>query len=129
MPGGHAPMTDLADDARLGVLLADADGRGQVVAALCHGVAGLLSATKEDGAFVFAGRSLTGFTDEEENQGELGDQAPWPVESRLAERGAGVRTGAAWCDTVIVDGNLITGQNPQSSVTTAKQVLTALPDA
>ncbi len=56
--------------------LAEADHRGQVIAALCHGVAGLLSATKEDGTFVFAGRSLTGFTDEEEKQGGLGDQAP-----------------------------------------------------
>ncbi|MFE0549004.1 type 1 glutamine amidotransferase domain-containing protein [Streptomyces pilosus] len=129
LPGGHAPMTDLADDSRLGALLADADSRGQVVAALCHGVAGLLSATKEDGSFLFAGRSLTGFTDEEENQGGLGDQAPWLVESRLTERGADVKTGPAWSDTVIVDGNLITGQNPQSSVTTAKQVLAALPDA
>jgi len=126
LPGGHAPMTDLADDARLGALLADADARGQVVAALCHGVAGLLSATKADGTFVFAGRSLTGFSDEEENQGGLGDQAPWLVETRLAERGADVKTGAAWSDTVIVDGNLVTGQNPQSSVTTAKQVLAAL---
>ncbi|CAM5642079.1 dimethylallyltransferase [Streptomyces pilosus] len=129
LPGGHAPMTDLADDSRLGALLADADSRGQVIAALCHGVAGLLSATKEDGSFLFAGRSLTGFTDEEENQGGLGDQAPWLVESRLTERGADVKTGPAWSDTVIVDGNLITGQNPQSSVTTAKQVLAALPDA
>ncbi|MFC9890259.1 type 1 glutamine amidotransferase domain-containing protein [Streptomyces pilosus] len=129
LPGGHAPMTDLADDSHLGALLADADSRGQVIAALCHGVAGLLSATKEDGSFLFAGRSLTGFTDEEENQGGLGDQAPWLVESRLAERGADVKTGPAWSDTVISDGNLITGQNPQSSVTTAKQVLAALPDA
>lgn len=84
---------------------------------------------KEDGTFVFAGRSLTGFTDEEENQGGLGDQAPWLVEGRLAERGAVVKPGAAWSDTVIVDGDLITGQNPQSGVTTAKQVLAALPDA
>lgn len=62
-------------------------------------------------------------------QGGPGDQAPWLVESRLAERGADVGTGAPWTDTVIVDGNLTTGQNPQSSVTTAKQVLAALPDA
>jgi putative intracellular protease/amidase len=129
LPGGHAPMTDLADNAGLGALLADADDRGQVIAALCHGVAGLLSATNADGAFTFAGRSLTVFTDEEEKQGGLGDRSPWLVESRLAERGADVRTGSPWSDTVIVDGNLITGQNPQSSVTTAKQVLAALADA
>ncbi|MER7831739.1 type 1 glutamine amidotransferase domain-containing protein [Streptomyces sp. NPDC095602] len=126
LPGGHAPMADLADDARLGALLADADASGRVIAALCHGVAGLLSATRTDGAFLFAGRGLTGFTDEEEKQGGLGERTPWFLESRLAERGADVKTGAPWSDTVIVDGNLITGQNPQSSVTTAQQVVAAL---
>ncbi|KDN88184.1 type 1 glutamine amidotransferase domain-containing protein [Kitasatospora cheerisanensis] len=129
LPGGHAPMTDLAAAPVLGALLSDADSRGATIAALCHGVAGLLSAERADGSFVFAGRSLTGFTDAEEQQGGLGDAAPWLVESRLAERGADLRTGAPWSDTVIVDGNLITGQNPQSSVTTAKQVLAALQEA
>ncbi|MEW1780080.1 type 1 glutamine amidotransferase domain-containing protein [Streptomyces sp. NPDC086777] len=126
LPGGHAPMSDLATSVDLGALLVEADGRGGTVAALCHGVAALLSAERADGTFVFAGRTLTGFTDEEERQGGLGDAAPWLVESRLAERGALLKTGSPWSDTVVVDGNLITGQNPQSSVSAAKQVLTAL---
>ncbi|MEU5612322.1 type 1 glutamine amidotransferase domain-containing protein [Streptomyces sparsogenes] len=129
LPGGHAPMTDLAANPQLGALLADADGRGKTIAALCHGVAALLSAERADGTFVFAGRGLTSFTDDEERQGGLGDAAPWLVETRLAERGADLKTGAPWSDTVIVDGNLITGQNPQSSITTAQQVLAALKDA
>ncbi|MEU0442141.1 type 1 glutamine amidotransferase domain-containing protein [Streptomyces sp. NPDC006186] len=129
LPGGHAPMADLAGDARLGALLADADARGRIVAALCHGVAGLLSATKDDGGFVFAGRGLTVFTDEEERQGGLGDRTPWLVQSRLAERGAVVKPGAPWSDTVVADGNLITGQNPQSSVSTARRVVEALASA
>ncbi|MFC5655823.1 type 1 glutamine amidotransferase domain-containing protein [Streptomyces nogalater] len=126
LPGGHAPMADLADDPALGALLAEADQRGRVVAALCHGVAALLSATTATGTFLFAGRGLTGFTDEEERQGGLGDAVPWLVEDRLVERGAHFKAGAPWSDTVVVDGNLITGQNPQSSVTTAKEVLAAL---
>ncbi|MFK0119528.1 type 1 glutamine amidotransferase domain-containing protein [Streptomyces sp. NPDC090994] len=129
LPGGHAPMTDLADDPALGALLTEADQRGRTVAALCHGVAALLSATDSAGAFLFAGRGLTGFTNEEERQGGLGDAAPWLVEDRLGERGAHVRAGAPWSDTVVVDGNLITGQNPQSSATTAKEVLAALDNA
>ncbi|MFF9580486.1 type 1 glutamine amidotransferase domain-containing protein [Streptomyces achromogenes] len=126
LPGGHAPMADLADDPALGALLAEADQRGRVVAALCHGVAALLSATTATGAFLFAGRGLTGFTDEEERQGGLGDNAPWLIEDRLVERGAHFKAGAPWSDSVVVDGNLITGQNPQSSVTTAREVLAAL---
>jgi putative intracellular protease/amidase len=126
IPGGHAPMADLARDADLGRLLNEADAQGKTVAALCHGVAGLLSASKADGSFTFAGRDLTSFTDEEERQGGLGENTPFFVESRLRERGAVPRTGAAWSNTVVVDGNLITGQNPQSSTATAESVLKAL---
>ncbi|MEU4149206.1 type 1 glutamine amidotransferase domain-containing protein [Streptomyces sp. NPDC026659] len=129
LPGGHAPMADLADDPGLGSLLAGADERGTVIAALCHGVAGLLAAERADGAFVFAGRALTAFTDDEERQGGLGDAAPWLLQTRLAERGAELRTGAPWSDTVVSDGNLITGQNPQSTVSTAERVLAALKEA
>ncbi|MEV8626402.1 type 1 glutamine amidotransferase domain-containing protein [Streptomyces sp. NBC_01268] len=126
VPGGHAPMADLARDADLGRLLNEADSQGKTVAALCHGVAGLLSASKADGSFTFAGRDLTSFTDEEERQGGLGENTPFFVESRLRERGAVPRTGAAWSNTVVVDGNLVTGQNPQSSTATAESVLKAL---
>ncbi|MFK4106852.1 type 1 glutamine amidotransferase domain-containing protein [Streptomyces sp. NPDC019531] len=126
IPGGHAPMADLVHDADLGRLLNEADARGTTVAALCHGVSGLLSATKEDGGFTFAGRNLTSFTDEEENQGGLGQNSPFFVEDRLRDKGAVVQTGAAWSNTVVVDGNLITGQNPQSSTGTAEAVLKAL---
>ncbi|MCX4904373.1 type 1 glutamine amidotransferase domain-containing protein [Streptomyces sp. NBC_00878] len=126
IPGGHAPMADLAQDADLGRLLNAANARGTTVAALCHGGAALLSATTEDGGFTFAGRNLTAFTDEEENQGGLGENSPFFVEDRLREKGAVLRTGAAWSNTVVVDGNLITGQNPQSSTGTAEAVLKAL---
>ncbi|GAA2434329.1 type 1 glutamine amidotransferase domain-containing protein [Streptomyces macrosporus] len=129
VPGGHGPMEDLAHDADLGRLLADADRRGKVVAALCHGPAALLSARGEDGGFLFAGRSMTAFTDAEERQGGLGDAAPYLLESRLRERGAVIEAGPAWTSRVVVDGNLVTGQNPQSTVDTAKRVLAALETA
>ncbi|MFE9021041.1 type 1 glutamine amidotransferase domain-containing protein [Streptomyces sp. NPDC007808] len=126
IPGGHAPMADLAEDAELGRLLNEADAQDRTVAALCHGVAALLSATRADGGFTFAGRALTSFTDEEERQGGLGENTPYFVESRLRERGAVLDTGAAWSSKVVRDGNLITGQNPQSSKDTAEKVLKAL---
>ncbi|MFD7406231.1 type 1 glutamine amidotransferase domain-containing protein [Streptomyces sp. NPDC059866] len=128
IPGGHAPMADLATDADLGRLLDEADASGRTVAALCHGVAALLSAGRPDGGFTFAGRTLTSFTDEEERQGGLGDNTPYYVESRLRERGAVVEAGPAWSNTVVQDGNLITGQNPQSSKATAEAVLKTLAD-
>jgi len=123
IPGGHAPMADLAQDTDLGRLLVEADTQGKTVAALCHGVAGLLSAVTTDGGFTFADRGLTSFTDEEERQGGLGENTPFFIESRLREQGAVLQTGPAWSNTVVVDGNLITGQNPQSSTATAEAVL------
>lgn len=126
VPGGHGPMADLAVDAHLGELLTEADSNGKVIAVLCHGPAALLSATRPDGTFAFAGRRLTAFTDEEESQGGLGDKSPYLVESRLRELGAVVEPGTAWAEKVVVDRNLISGQNPQSSVATAEQVVQAV---
>ncbi|OMI35841.1 type 1 glutamine amidotransferase domain-containing protein [Streptomyces sparsogenes] len=108
IPGGHAPMADLAHDADLGRLLNEAYAEGTTITALCHGVAALLSATAKDGSFAFAGRTLTSFSDEEERQGGLGENTPFFVESRLRERGAQVTTGAPWSSTVVEDGILIT---------------------
>lgn len=124
LPGGHGPMADLAFDQDLGALLADFHDHGKIVAALCHGPAGLLSAVRADGTFVFAGKEMTVFTDEEERQG--GVNVAYTVESRLAELGARLATGAPWSSTVVVDGGLVTGQNPQSTVATAARVASLL---
>ena len=126
LPGGHGPMADLYKDADLGRLLAAADKAGKVIAPFCHGPAGLLSATDDDGTFVFAGRRLTVFTNEEELGGGTGENTPWLVEDALKEKGAVVENGAAWTSNVVRDGNLITGQNPQSSEDVAKEVIKAL---
>lgn len=124
LPGGHGPMADLASDPALGALLADFHDSGKLVAALCHGPAGLLSAVRADGTFVFAGKEMAVFSDEEERQGGL--DVPYSVAGRLAELGARLKTGAPWSSTVVVDGGLVTGQNPQSTVATAAQVAALL---
>ncbi len=125
-PGGHGPMTDLAFDANVGRVLVAANDAGTIIAPFCHGPAALLSATLPDGSFAFAGRRLTVFTDEEERTGGTGEKTPWWVESRLRERGAVIDSAAPWSDHVVVDGNLITGQNPQSSASVARRVIEAL---
>lgn len=126
LPGGHGPMQDLAFEPDLGRLLLDAADRDAVIGALCHGPAGLLSATRPDGSFAFAGRRLAAFTDAEEAIGGLADRSPYLLQSRLAELGAQVESGAPWSQTVVVDGRLVSGQNPQSSVATAAAVVDAL---
>ena len=94
MPGGHGPMADLYQDADLGRILVDANKAGKIIAPFCHGPAGLLSATDDDGTFAFAGRRLTVFTDEEELNGGTGPNTPWFVEDVLKEKGAIVENGA-----------------------------------
>jgi putative intracellular protease/amidase len=126
MPGGHGPMTDLYKDADLGRLLVAADGAGKIIAPFCHGPAGLLSATLDDGSFAFAGRRLTVFTNDEELNGGTGENTPWLVEDALKDRGAIIENAASWSSNVVRDRNLITGQNPQSSEDVAKEVVSAL---
>jgi putative intracellular protease/amidase len=125
MPGGHGPMTDLYKDADLGRLLVAADGAGKIIAPFCHGPAGLLSATLDDGSFAFAGRRLTVFTNDEELNGGTGENTPWLVEDALKDKGAVIENAASWSSNVVRDRNLITGQNPQSSEEGPKQVVRA----
>jgi putative intracellular protease/amidase len=126
LPGGHGPMADLATDPVVGAALVAADDAGRVVAPFCHGPAALLSATRADGTFAFAGRRLTVFTNEEETSGGLGAGTPWFVADALAERGAVLEPAAPWSSHVVVDGNLVSGQNPQSSDEVAATVLRLL---
>ncbi|MFC0542574.1 type 1 glutamine amidotransferase domain-containing protein [Kutzneria chonburiensis] len=127
IPGGHGPMQDLAvnaDVARvLGALLPD---QTKVVASLCHGPASFFAAGDADGAWLFKGRKLTAFTDEEETQVGLAANAPWLLEERLRGAGAVYSSGPAWGSYVVVDGNLITGQNPASGGEAAEALLKAL---
>lgn len=123
IPGGHAPMEDLPTNTALGAVLTDLWNSGRLVAAICHGPAGLLSANREDGSWLFAGSRLTAFTDEEERQAGLADQAPWLLEDRLRERGAIFEPGAPWQSHVVVDGDLLTGQNPASSKDAASRAI------
>jgi putative intracellular protease/amidase len=57
---------------------------------------------------------MTAFTDAEEHSTGLDANAPWLLEHRLRAGGAEVHSGPAWQPNVVVDGNLITGQNPAS---------------
>jgi putative intracellular protease/amidase len=127
IPGGHGPMQDLAvnpDIAR--VLEAMLPDQSKTVVALCHGLAAFLPAGALDGGWLFRGRRMTSFLDDEERQAKLADQAPWLLETRLRQAGATFEGGPAWSSHVIVDGNLITGQNPASAAAVGEAVLKRL---
>ncbi|WP_375477055.1 type 1 glutamine amidotransferase domain-containing protein [uncultured Jatrophihabitans sp.] len=126
LPGGHGPVVDLHQDANLGRVLVDADTRGAVIGAVCHGPAGLLSAVEPDGSWRFAGRRMAAFTDEEEQLFGTAELAPWLLASRLRQRGAMLTDGAAYQAHIERDGNLFTGQNPASSGPMAEAIVAAL---
>lgn len=125
-PGGHGPMEDLAVDATSGRLLVDTLASGKPLAVVCHGPAALLAATLEDGSNAFAGYRVAAFTNAEETQAGLAEKAKWLLETRLTEAGVDVRAGEPWAPNVVVDRNLVTGQNPASSAPLAAEVLKKL---
>ncbi|TLS40703.1 type 1 glutamine amidotransferase domain-containing protein [Streptomyces montanus] len=125
-PGGHGPMEDLAVNADSGRLLVQALESGKPLGVVCHGPAALLAATKEDGSNPFAAYRLTGFTNAEETQAGLADKARWLLQDRLGEIGADFQEGEPWAPHVVVDRNLVTGQNPASSASLATQLLKKL---
>jgi putative intracellular protease/amidase len=125
-PGGHGTMFDLADSAAIGQTILSFMESGRVVAAVCHGPAALVGARYRDGTPVVKGRKLTSFTNEEESAAQLDKWMPFPLQSRLRELGAEFVPSPNWNDHVIIDGKLITGQNPQSSASIAAAMLQVL---
>ncbi len=126
LPGGHGTMWDLPSSAGLARLVGSAFDAGRVVAAVCHGPAGLVSAVLADGRPLVAGRRVAGFTDEEEAAVGLADIVPFHLERRLRELGAEVVVAPKFTSNVVRDGRLVTGQNPQSSEALAAQIVAAL---
>jgi putative intracellular protease/amidase/ketosteroid isomerase-like protein len=129
VPGGHGSMVDLSDNPDAGRLLAALCRKGALVAALCHGPAVLLSAPERaDGLWLFDGYRMTSFTDDEEGRtrpGRLG--MAWLLDTALKNAGAVFDDGpAAWASHVVVDRNLITGQNAGSTEATADAVIKKL---
>jgi putative intracellular protease/amidase len=125
-PGGHGPMEDLSVDAESGRLLGRALASGRPLGVVCHGPAAMLAARDEDGGNAFSGYRLTGFTNAEETQAGLADKAKWLLQDRLVEIGADFVEGDPWAPHVVVDRNLVTGQNPASSAPLADELLKRL---
>jgi putative intracellular protease/amidase/uncharacterized protein (DUF2267 family) len=126
IPGGHGPMEDLSVLPELGSLLVSMLDDDKVVASVCHGPAALLSAMRPDGEWAFAGRTLSGFSNEEEAQGGLADRASWLLEDRMRQAGGSLEQGPAWQPFSVVDGNVVTGQNPASSGEVARRAVEQL---
>lgn len=124
-PGGHGPMWDLVEDRDSIALIEDTFSAGKPVAAVCHAPAVFRNVTYE-GQSIVKGRRVTGFTNTEEEAVGLTKVVPFLVEDELKRLGGLYEKAGDWADFTIVDGRLITGQNPASSASAARELLKLL---
>lgn len=113
--GGHGTMWDFADNTELAEIAAEVFESGGVVAAVCHGPAGLLNIKLENGRYLIADREVTGFSNEEEEAAGLTDVVPFLLADELSKKGARYSCAPKFEEHLVVDGRLVTGQNPASA--------------
>jgi putative intracellular protease/amidase len=124
-PGGHGPMWDLAEDPVSIALIEKFYDSGKPVAAVCH-APGVLHRVQHQGKPIVAGKRVSGFTNSEEAAVGLTKVVPFLVEDELVRLGGRYEKVADWQSLAVVDGRLITGQNPASSEATARALLEVL---
>jgi len=125
-PGGHGPLWDLAEDATSIALIEAMLAAGKPVAAVCHAPGVLRHVKAADGKPLVQGKSVTGFTNTEEEAVGLTNVVPFLVEDMLKKNGSNYSKGGDWEPYVVSDGLLITGQNPASSKPAAEELLKKL---
>ncbi|MDF2932759.1 MAG: type 1 glutamine amidotransferase protein [Chryseobacterium sp.] len=121
-PGGHGPLWDLAEDKVSQDLIVDFYSNDKPVAFVCH-APGVLKDVKIDGEYLVKGKNVTGFTNTEEEAVQLTDVVPFLVEDMLKKNGGSYSKVEDWAPYAVVDGRLITGQNPASSEKVAEELL------
>jgi len=128
-PGGHGPLWDLANDSDSVALINAAVEQDKVIAAVCHAPAVFRDVEIKPNQNLVGGRQVTGFSNSEEEAVGLTGIVPFLVENMLKEKAGKYSRGDDWQPHIVVDGKLITGQNPASSEGAAKAVIQALDSA
>jgi len=121
--GGHAVMFDFPDSEGLQAITRELFERGAIVSSVCHGYCALLNTRLSDGAYLVAGRQVTGFSWREEVLAGVARLLPYNAEDEMKKRGARyTKAKLPFVSYVVADGNLVTGQNPGSAKQTAMKV-------
>lgn len=123
--GGHGTMWDFPESGAVADRIADIYQQGGVVGAVCHGPAALVG-VEVDGAPLVEGKRIAAFTNEEEAAVELTDAMPFLLESKLRQLGAEFVNAPNFQPNVVVDGRLVTGQNPASAGKAAEAIVALL---
>ena len=125
-PGGHGPMWDLAEDKHSVALLESFLAAGKTFAVVCHSTGALRHVKTPDGKVFVEGKTVTGFTNGEEAEVQLTKVVPFLVEDEMMRLGATFSKVKDWGVHTVIDGQLITGQNPASSGPAARLLLDTL---
>lgn len=124
LAGGHGTMYDFPDDGMIQSVISKQYESGRMVAAICHGVGGLLNVKLSNGEYLIKGKSMTGFDWFEETIARRKKEVPFNLEAAIKERGANLQKAfIPMTSHVVIDGNLITGQNPFSSKEMARVIM------
>ncbi|RON76333.1 type 1 glutamine amidotransferase domain-containing protein [Pseudomonas chlororaphis] len=145
VPGGHAPMQDLLHSPELGRLLSNFHQNNKTTALVCHGPIALLSTLPQAQDFtrqlasggkasapgwIYAGYQFTVISNQEEElaKGLLGGGAMrFYPQTALEQAGGLYRSNRSpWSENVVIDRELVTGQNPGSAQGVAKVLLERL---
>lgn len=125
--GGHATMYDFPDSEGLQRITRELWEQGKVVSSVCHGYCGLLNVRLSDGSLLIEGKHLTGFAWQEEVLAGVSKLVPYNAEQEAKQRGALYeKARLPFVSYAVVDGRLVTGQNPGSAKETAQKVAALL---
>lgn len=124
LAGGHGTMYDFPDDTTMQSIIRNQYESGNIVAAICHGVGGLLNVKLSDGEYLIKDKKVTGYNWFEETLANRKKEVPFNLEQSLIDRGARYEKAfVPMTSKVVVDGGLVTGQNPFSSKEMAKVLM------
>jgi len=121
--GGSGPMWDFPNNEHVNRVAATIYENNGIVSAICHGPAALVDIKLSNGKYLVSGKKVAAFTNEEEEELKLTHVIPFLLQDKLIERGAKHIYGKPWKENVVVDGRLITGQNPASATKVAKKII------
>ncbi len=124
--GGDGSMFQFPDNADIHDFIRDMYESDRLVAAACHGTSTLLNATLSDGSYLVEGKRVTGFSTAEEIFLGNEDIMPLLIQETFGERNAIYVETPTWTPNVVIDGRIITGQNPPSAEGVGHAIVEAL---
>ena len=126
LPGGHGPIIDLYKNEDLAKIIENFNERHKLIAAICHGPAGLILAKDDNGFSILKDKNVTSFTNKEEHIVKMDEFMPFLLETKLKELGANFIEEKPWSEHVEICGNIITGQNQKSATLIAESIISKL---